>query len=119
MEVLICRGKVFHNLGTVTTNAWSSLCFNLDLGTTRNIWSADFKDLAGVYQVSRSELHFNKCNPTFTFYRLFTFIFCLLTSRKQMPESLIFDLHIHIQISVPTDKSNNNPTVGGGMRDFT
>lgn len=39
------------------------------LPTTRNIWSADFKDLAGVYQVSRSELHFNKCNPTFTFYR--------------------------------------------------
>lgn len=32
--------------------ARSLLCINLDLGTTKRIWSADFKDLGGEYQVS-------------------------------------------------------------------
>lgn len=54
-EVLMCRGKVFHNLGAAATNARSPQSFNLDLGTTSSIWSADLKDLAGVYQVRRSE----------------------------------------------------------------
>ncbi len=53
--VLMCTGKLFHNLGATTEKARSPLFFNLALGTSRSTWLDDLSALTGVWTCKSSD----------------------------------------------------------------
>ena len=50
------RGRLFQSLGAAAEKALSPLVFSLVLGTTSRDWSADLRDLEGVWRCSSSKM---------------------------------------------------------------